>query len=387
MTIQIAAVAYREAPIRLFENGNRLFAENFPDVPFESNSKEPDVIFFLSGGSEREAISLLDPGRLTILLADFPENAFAAAMEVKAWADQKNVPSVLVSMKEAKANGLPGRLNRVSEAFKKLSGKRAGLIGNVSHWLVASEFPLGLAMQKFGIGIEHLPWGSLPDYSSFSPDPGFLEAYKDHHPEKLPAEAGIHAFLQHIIRLHGLDAITLECFEMVNNDHVTACLSLALINSEGIVAGCEGDLVSLAGLMLVQALTGSIPWMANVASVDDATVLFAHCTAPLSLIDSFRVNTHFETGKSAAIEGSIGMKEVTVFRLGNDLRNAFVAVGTITHKPRHGFACRTQTEIILEASDIKRLRQQPLGNHHLIIPGDQQELIRLACRYKGISVD
>lgn len=57
-------------------------------------------------------------------------------------------------------------------------------------------------------------------------------------------------FLKEVICTNQLDAITLECFDMVNNHSVTACLALALLNSRGVVAGCEGDLVSLPGMRL-----------------------------------------------------------------------------------------------------------------------------------------
>lgn len=386
MFLRIKAVAHKDAPSKLYEKGYKKLSELFQDVTFEADSRDPNVVYFLTGGSERSAIPLFHPDHMTLLLADFPDNAFAAAMEVKAWADRQGLPVMLVSMDEALRNGILGDYEKVCETYRKLDGKRAGLVGNVSHWLVASEFPLKLARQRFGIDIVQILWDDLPDYTSFGADATFLDAFKEHNPDHLVAEAGIYSFLQHVAGAYRLDAITLECFELVNERAVTACLALGLMNSRGQVAGCEGDLVSLVGMMLVQALTGEIPWMANVAGFKGDKLIFAHCTVPLNLVKGYRLNTHFETGKSAAIQGKVSMEEVTVFRLGQDLDKAFVGRGQITGRPSHGFACRTQTEVRMAASDMDTLLTRPLGNHHLIIPGNWVDLIRLACRYKGLAV-
>ncbi len=382
MHVKVTAVSNRQASTMFVQEGTRRLALHFPDIQWEVDDDNPEIVFFLSGGSEQTAIARLRPDRLTLLLAGFHDNAYAAALEVKAWAGSRDVPVALVSLQEAMDGSLLKHFAMVCEGFRTLQGKRAGLIGDVSHWLVASALSEQLARERLGIIVEHLPWKELPDYRRFLPDPEFMEVYRNHPAGNLEKEAGIYSFLKQLLHDHRLDALTLECFEMVNAHDMTACLALALLNSKGTAAGCEGDLVSLAGMMLVQALTGQIPWMANVAGIFDDRVLFAHCTAPLDVLGGYRLNTHFETGKSAAIEGKLAMEQVTVFRLSEKLNKAFVAPGSIVSQPSHDFACRTQTEISLTTQDIEKLRQEPLGNHHLILPGNKVTLLRMACQYK-----
>lgn len=384
--MKITPVAFRNAPDHLVSEKTSSLRAMFPDLAFELVEKEPDMIWFHSGGSEREAISHLSADRFTLLLAGFEDNAFAAAMEVKAWAGREGVPVMLVSFDEAVQKGFLQRYEKVCRSLRMLAGQRAGLIGGVSHWLVASGFPLALASQRFGVDIIHFSWDKLPGYRGYAADPDFLEVFRGSGIKELEAESGVYGFLMGVIVTHQLEAITLECFDMVNDNSVTACLALALLNSRGIVAGCEGDLVSMLGMMLIRSLTGYIPWMANVAGYTDGRVILAHCTAPLNLVGDFRLDTHFETDKSAAIQGHISMEEVTLFRLGMDLDKAFIASGRIAGRPNHPFACRTQTEVQLAEADLKKLLQNPLGNHHLVIPGDHADLIRLACAYKGIEV-
>ncbi len=389
MPLTITAIAHRQASDDFIENGYSHFASTFPDLEWERGDGSPDVILFLSGGSELEAIRHLQTDRFTLLLAGFHDNAFAAAMEVKAWAIERNVPVMLLSLhdmdKDAAVVSVVYQYARVCKAFEGLQGKRAGLIGKVSHWLVASAVPAEVFLQVLGVKLIDLPWEMLPEYNSFLPDKDFLEVFDKYRPGKLEKEAGVHAFLKQLMITHRLDALTPECFDMANNDDVTACLSLALFNSEGIPAACEGDLVSLAGMMLAQVLTGQIPWMANVAAINKESVLFAHCTAPINMLAGVSVNTHFETDKSAAIQGRIAAEEVTVFRLNEKLNKAFVASGQVIARPDHSFACRTQTEISMDAACIKIMSERPLGNHHLILPGDQTSLLRLACKVKGIA--
>lgn len=416
ITLFVSAVAHKQAGKNFLRDGLAKLSSRFMDVRFEMDDEHPDVLLFLSGGSELTAINRLSPGRFALLLAGSEGNAFASAMEVKAWASAQKIPTRILSLDDAQAETLFMTYARVFSGLRKLQGQRAGLIGDVSHWLVASALNPKVAKDRLGIDILHLPWEKIPDYLDYPPHPEFLEVFA-HHQKKhgttgeqeeagypsgkettgqtgnVPEEdvnpwhkeAGIYAFLVDLIRKHRLDGLTLECFDMVNDHHVTACLSLALLNSKGFPSGCEGDLVSLAGMMLIKAVTGQIPWMANVASINENSVLFAHCTAPLDLLEDFTIDTHFETDKSAAIAGHVQPSEVTVFRMDEKLEKAFIAPGTILSRPGLLYACRTQTDIALQPEAIARLKEAPLGNHHLILPGNQVELLLTICQVKNID--
>jgi len=54
-------------------------------------------------------------------------------------------------------------------------------------------------------------------------------------------------------------------------------------------------------------------------------------------------------------------------------------------KPHMADACRTQVEIELSSEAVQALREKPLGNHLLMLPGKHADLLRLACIYKGIE--
>lgn len=150
--------------------------------------------------------------------------------------------------------------------------------------------------------------------------------------------------------------------------------------------GCEGDLVSIAGMMLLKEITAHIPWMANLAGIKGNSALLAHCTAPTDLLADFSIQTHFETDKGTAIQGYFEEDRVTLFRFDNKLSRAFLTTGSITDRPTFPFACRTQILVELPAQAMKSLKENPLGNHHLVLPGDASGLLGLALKALNIRL-
>ena len=71
-----------------------------PDF-FRMNEHQPDIIIFMSGGSERKAISMMKPGYPVLLLSINGNNAYAAATEVMAWAVNNHCIAFLSDAVEA----------------------------------------------------------------------------------------------------------------------------------------------------------------------------------------------------------------------------------------------------------------------------------------------
>ena len=272
------------------------------------------------------------------------------------------------------------------ENLGKLNGKTIGLIGEVSHWLLASTIDEKDLKNKFGIKLKKKSWDEVPAYEDFTPDEAFIRKYP-YHNEGAIGEAGkVHESLKQFVDTEKLDAFTIECFSLVNEKKVTACLSLSHFNDLGMPAGCEGDLCSIAGMLFIEAQLDTIPWMANLIKVSTDCVKLAHCTAPTNLLDHVEIDTHYETGEGAAVAGKFTKGEATLFRLNKLLTKAFISVGNIisTHKGQH--ACRTQIEVNIPEKDAKMLKYHPLGNHHLVVHGTHKSLLKMACKIANIEV-
>jgi len=354
---------------------------------FRMTDIQPDIILFMSGGSERRALELADTSRPVLLLSIRGNNAYAAATEVMAWMVNNGRRAVLSDAADAFESGLLINWTRVAGAMHSLVGTRAGLLGSVSEWLVASDVSAVTLRDRFGIELTGIPWSGMPDYRSESPDQALMSRFAGQRPEGLEDAARVLSLLRRAMAGNRLRAIAVECFSLVQQRKVTACLALAQLNTEGVVAACEGDTASMAGMTVGLALTGSVPWMANTTRLSDESLILSHCTAPFDFVGNIELPAHYETGYSLAVDGEVNMTDVTVYRFSEQLDRAFIAEGRVTGRPRLAEACRTQVEISLPREALRQLREIPLGNHLLVSAGRHADLIRLACRYKGIETD
>ena len=384
--LKIKLLAFQDAPESVYKNAVKRIEKLISPEKSEFTEGNPDVLFFLTGGSEKSASRLVSPGHSYLLIGSRHDNSYASATEVKAYLNEMDIPALLLDEEETETSAILNDFVTVKQALKSLNGKNLGLIGQVSDWLISSSIPTDILESKLGIKLNIIPWSELAHFSEFKSSGPFLDSFSGKTDIDLTETAKVSELLTDTIQKRNLDAITVECFPMVQKDCVTACLPLAKFNSEGIPAGCEGDLTAIAGMMLCKELTGIIPWIANINKATDEVCMFSHCTIAPGLVSGFSVKTHFETGMGTAIEGDFKGDLITIFRFDNKLSKAFIASANITRRPKLPTACRTQIEVKLTENEVKLLRQSPLGNHHLIFPGDCKNLLHLACVILGIDV-
>jgi L-fucose isomerase-like protein len=384
--VRVAWAAHRGASAETESQSSAIIRRLLPDGNFIMTESQPDIILFMSGGSERRAIELASSDRPVLLLCIRGNNAWAAATEVMAWMVAGNRVAVLADIDDPETSRLIDRWIRVAAACSGLRGTRAGLIGSVSEWLVASDVPAAALRDKIGTDLVDIPWSALPDYAGQMPDAKLTERLSGHDAHGLKEAAQVLTLLRQVAEEKNLDALAVECFSLVQKRKVTACLALAQLNTEGIPSACEGDLASMAGMMLVRAVTGKVPWMANTTRLTPSTVILSHCTAAFDFVSNIQLPTHYETGYSLAVSGRVDAESVTLLRLNDRLDRAFIASGRVAGHPRMSNACRTQVEIELPEEQINILRERPLGNHLLVLPDRPEEILRLLCRYKNIEV-
>lgn len=376
MRILVSTLAYAGASEKLhtdaLENMQLRYAQEF-----HQTDDNCDILYFLSGGSEAEAIKKLDKDKFQLLVADGKSNAYASALEVKAYSNQHGYHNELLFIDDSIDRSKFEKYINIFSAIHSMNGKRLGLIGEVSDWLVASNVDPVLMKKKLGVELINIPWDDVGDFQDLLADERFMSCYHAGRQYNIEDAGKVNSMLKAVIDEYKLDAITVECFSLVQKREVTACLSLSFLNDIGIPAGCEGDLCSILGMMLLKEVSDELPWMANIAGIKDKEVLFAHCTAPTSVLSEYHINTHFETGKGTAIHGRYKDRDVTVFRMNNSLDKVFAAHGDVVDGRYEKNACRTQLHVVLDEKAIHGLKNNPLGNHHLIIPGDIAEDLKV----------
>jgi L-fucose isomerase-like protein len=190
--------------------------------------------------------------------------------------------------------------------------------------------------------------------------------------EELADVARVYVALRRLVEEYALRAVTVRCFDLVLGRKTTGCFALSALTDAGVIAGCEGDVVSTVGLLWASLMTDEVPWMANPAELDEGanTLRLAHCTVPRGLVERYRLRSHFESGLGVGIQGDIPLGPVTLMRIGGSMMDALWLVeGEITTNSDAENLCRTQVDIALSRGHVGELLRAPLGNHIVLVRG------------------
>lgn len=352
----------------------------------ETGDEGPVLAFIASGGSENAFRAWYGSlPRPTLLLTDGLANSLAAALEILSWVREMGGRAEIL---HGNPEYLRGRIEAAAaeaRARGRLAKARIGVIGFPSDWLISSAVDYAAARRRWGASFVEIEMGAFEGYLSREEEAS-AEAEKvatdfargasrtvEPGAKDLLAAARVYLALKRLAADYGLDAFTLKCFDLLDSRKTTGCMALALLNQEGITAGCEGDERTVFTMHLARLLTGEVPFMANPSRIDagENSAVFAHCTIAPCLTREYRVRSHFESGIGVGIQGIVPEGEATVLKVGGPaLDRYFVSAGRIAANPDDPRRCRTQLQIEL-AEDASYFLRSPLANHHVILRGDR----------------
>jgi L-fucose isomerase-like protein len=381
---------------------NRLIADYVPPLaqlgaerlaPTGAGAAQPLIVFVVTGGTEQSILELWEdrtetaPGEPLILLAHPGHNSLPASLEALARLHQLGAAGRIIYLQGPDdQNGL----ELLREAIADLQVRRAlrevriGLVGPPSDWLVASSPNPGVVREVWGPHVVPIDLDAVYEQFRSVADPAPMAAELIDHAEAMleasPAEvdeaARFAAALRSVVADQHLDAVTVRCFDVIEALGTSGCMALSRLNDDGVIAGCEGDLVSTVGMIWVDRLLGILPWMANPARLDVEanTVWLAHCTVPRSLVESFSIRSHFESGMGVGIEGRFPGGPVTLLRIGGTaMDRLWAAEGEILQTGSDPSLCRTQIEVRLGGEKVSDLLEAPLGNHLIVVTGHHRK--------------
>ena len=343
-----------------------------------------NLIYVRTGGTEGIFKALFPrlrekSDRPFYLLTSGKSNSLAASMEILSYLRQNNVSGEIIHGRPEYITSRIILLEKVERARKKMNGCRLGIIGKPSDWLISSHADDGIVKQRLGIELVDIPMDELLDTLAGIPEEITSETSdKEIIRNALPGANRIYKALRDIINKHQFQGFTLRCFDLLKTVKNTGCLALAKLNSEGFVAGCEGDVPAMLSMKIIQSVTGLSGFQANPSAIDPETgeILFAHCTIPLNMVERYEFDTHFESGIGVGIRGYMKEGAVTVFKVSGDLSRCFIAEGTLVRNQSKPDLCRTQQVIQLsDKSQASYFLTNPIGNHHIIVPGCWKSLL------------
>jgi L-fucose isomerase-like protein len=352
-------------------------------------------LLILTGGVEEEALEAAALLEEPILIVAHPwHNSLPAALELLARLRQEGRQGLILYGEAEQVASQLALHARVQAAWREFVHSRVGLVGRPSDWLVASGVEparlreLGLELVELELG-EVLARVRALEGRSFAKEAEELERGASRlgelDRETIEGAIRIYHALRGLAEEHRLSALTVRCFDLIGPLRNTGCYALARLNDEGLTAGCEGDLQALLSMHLARLLTGQAAFMGNLARVERAGLLLAHCTCPLSLGSScsqehaiaFELRSHFESSLGLGLAARLPSARATVFRIGGEgFDQLFLAEGSILpHEPEEGL-CRTQVALELDRPElIDELLTCPLGNHLVLILGEHRALL------------
>ena len=382
-----------------------------------------NVAYVLTGGTESLFIKLFGEncsrlGNITII-SDAYHNSLAASQEICTWLYNNGVQHrhihIPLHSPDATLNRLPTLLCAESPApqrcecnagvaairegaeattadalVKALGGCTIGLIGEASPWLIASGIDKEALSERCGVSFREISIGTLADKYL-----GYRELWKNHTlsagaraeldevlcrfscslegdrtAEDLSDAAIMYLALASICKEEHLDAVTVKCFDLLSSCKTTACLALALLNDNGIIAGCEGDIPSICTMLAIYKALGRPSFMANPASIDsdNLSIDFAHCTIPTVMVESCTLPSHFESGIGIGINGEVPLGNYTLCKLsGKTLERSLICNGRLVKGEYLSNRCRTQVRFIFETkAEFDAFSKARVGNHVIL---------------------
>ena len=333
------------------------------------------LIFIESGGSEMLFLNQLENLKAPFyFLTSGDNNSLAATLEILTYLNVHGIKGEII---HGDIKQITKRINELLYKNNKtlLYGKTYGVIGTPSDWLIASIPDSDEVYDKFGCHIEYIDLRVLlNEYAKINIDNSNLSGFDEN---ELKKAVKVNQALENICLKYKLDGFTLRCFDLLDTIKTTGCLGLARLNEKGFIGTCEGDIMAMLSMAIAKAISGKSCFQANPSRIDIQTnrVVFAHCTIPLDMVNSYKFMTHFESGIGVAVKGELNEDTVTIFRLSSDLKTYFVSRGKIISNLNYDNLCRTQIEVELE-ENVNQLLTNPCGNHHIIFYGDYVDEIK-----------
>lgn len=354
---------------------NELFDD---DIELVSNISSPvSMIFIETGGSEQKFIKEVDNlPRPIILLSNCKNNSLPACFEIGTYCKKHNIHHIILFGDERDVAGAIKSIGKILFAKDKIAHSRLGVIGKPSDWLIASQVDYQEVKKKFGVELidistdelkEEIDKGLLPNI------PRLKELQETHYNEEvLNGALLIYSGIKRIIEKYHLNGFTLRCFDLIEKYKNTSCLAFSILNEEGYIATCEGDVPSMLSMLLVKEGLELPSFQANPSKIDlrQSEILFAHCTLPFNMCKKYELMTHFESGLGIGVRGTMDTTDVTICKIGPDLKEFLCIPGRIEENLTLPNYCRTQIRVKVEGEDIIEFLNTSFGNHVLISYGN-----------------
>lgn len=200
----------------------------------------------------------------------------------------------------------------------------------------------------------------------------------------------LYSVFRDLMREHDAPAFTIRgCMSTILPiAETTPCLSLSLLNDQGLMAFCESDFVIIPAGILLHYGSGKPVFLHNSTFPHDGLVTCAHCTAPRRLngtrYEPAKIVTHYESEYGAApkVEMPLG-QQVTFIDPEYSTGRWLGFTGIVKDNPFYEI-CRSQQDVEIQG-DWRKLVDEVRDSHWMMAYGDYLKEIGYAGRKIGIN--
>lgn len=372
----------KERAAAFFETAGKELGISFSEgTPGEVDEEPVCLLYIATGGTAglvKKALGEFDrekQDKLIVLITQGSQNSLSASMEALTYMTRQGRKAKLLHGSREELCASVCAIVRGALARRRVCGMRLAMIGEASDWLISTAVDEAQLKSELGIETVHVKMDELVQEikkKSYPDTPKCRELLeKPFDREQVEQALHIYGAFKRIVEKYRLDGASVRCFDLLTLVENTGCLGLALLNASGIYGGCESDFPSLISMALLGKITGKPVFQCNPSRVDRQKneIVFAHCTLPLDMPESYTLDTHFESGIGVAIAADISPGRVTIFKLGADLHHYFLSSGEIIEDLHESDLCRTQIKVHCDVPADDFLNSH-VGNHYLVCLGD-----------------
>lgn len=204
--------------------------------------------------------------------------------------------------------------------------------------------------------------------------------------------AKLHSFMN----AQGVTALAIRCWpEFAAEFGISPCAAMSILQSEGRILACEGDVEGALSMIAHQAVGAETPYLFDFSQVnfEEDSALLWHCgVAPCNLWDgkcSRSLSTYFAGGKGVTADFVLKDGDVSVLRFdsaGTDIR-VFLTQGSVIPMEKELRGTYMKARFVKPVRDVlQTVVDNGIAHHASVVYGDYIRPFRMFAKIKGWEV-
>lgn len=283
---------------------------------------------------------------------------------------------------------------------KCLSQARVGLAGHHAHGFFNLSVHGPSAYARMGTLLDHF---ELKEIWDFPVTDSAVAEQKDRlldtfarpgvSDDQVQKVSRLAAALRSLFDRHGLSALAIRCWpEFAANYGVSPCAAMSMLQADGLILACEGDVEGALSMLAQTAVGGESPYLFDLSQVDvkEDQALLWHCgVAPANLWDGRSertLDTYFAGGRGVTADFVLAPGEISILRLDSDGSEQRVFLQRATGLPTERMLKGTYLNVRFHkpvGQVLEELIDNGIAHHASMVYGSYVRPFQILAKIKG----